>query len=156
MDEFLSIIPKEFVDEVGDHIVNARKSTPRKRSAKVPDAAVDECEKAHTAAKGEKKADNNRYSDRGWMSLVCRHDIPLFFANIDTPGEQQKYPVSLIMWLFGLLPSNATVAVLYDISCILDRSVNTVSRLTYLTLYCNSFCDSSTSSLQRCLTAFYS
>jgi hypothetical protein len=57
------------------------------------------------------------------MALVCRHDIPLFLVNIDTPGEQQKYVVTLIEHLFTLLPSNATVAVLYDVACVLDRSL---------------------------------
>jgi hypothetical protein len=61
------------------------------------------------------------------MALVCRHDIPLFLANIDTPGEQQKYTVALIEHLFSLLPSHATVASLYDVGCVLDRSLKLVS-----------------------------
>ncbi len=123
------IIPKSFVDAVGDLIQNARKSPSKKRNPKVPDAAVDECEKSHDAADGDKKSTSNegRYDDMGWMSLVCRHDIPLFFANIDTPGEQQKYSIALILWFFELIPSHATTTVLYDIGCVLDRSVQMVS-----------------------------
>ncbi len=60
------------------------------------------------------------------MALVCRHDIPLFFANIDTPGEQQKFAVSLIQKLFEHLPPSATVTILYDVGCVLDRSISLV------------------------------
>ena len=63
----------------------------------------------------------------GWMSLICRHDIPLFFANIDTPGEQQKYAVALITWFSKFVPSRSTITVLYDIGCVLDRSIQMVS-----------------------------
>ncbi|KJA14936.1 hypothetical protein HYPSUDRAFT_412056 [Hypholoma sublateritium FD-334 SS-4] len=120
------VIPKSFVDCVGDTILQARKSPSKSRNPKVPDSAVDECEKSHDAADGDKKksaSHQGRYDDMGWMSLVCRHDIPLFFANIDTPGEQQKYAIALILWFFSRIPQNATVTVLYDIGCVLDRSV---------------------------------
>lgn len=66
------------------------------------------------------------------MALLCRHDIPLFFANIDTPGEQQKYAVALIEHFFSFLPPNATVAVLYDVGCVVDRSANLVSSMPQL------------------------
>ncbi|PPQ76972.1 hypothetical protein CVT26_007834 [Gymnopilus dilepis] len=56
------------------------------------------------------------------MSLICRHDIPIFFANIDTPGEQQKYAVALIKWFFQFVPKHATAVVLYDVGCVIDRS----------------------------------
>ena len=122
------IIPKSFVDDVGNRILQARKKPPKNRNPKVPDSAVDECERSHDAADGDKKKSHHgRYDDMGWMSLVCRHDIPLFFANIDTPGEQQKYAVALILWFFSRIPPNATVTVLYDIGCILDRSIQMVS-----------------------------
>ncbi|KJA22000.1 hypothetical protein HYPSUDRAFT_67307 [Hypholoma sublateritium FD-334 SS-4] len=119
------IIPKEYVDRIGDLIINARKKTPKKRTSQVPDEAIDECEESYEAAEGDKKRNHaeNRYSDMGWMSLICRHDIPLFFANIDTPGEQQKYAVALITWFSKFIPSHSTMTVLYDIGCVLDRSV---------------------------------
>jgi len=69
----------------------------------------------------------DNFDDTGLMALICRHDIPLFFANIDTPGEQQKYSVALIRHLFSLLPSQATVVVLYDVGCVLARSLTCVS-----------------------------
>ena len=50
----------------------------------------------------------------------------LAFANIDTPGEQQKYSVALLEYLFSMLPGDATVVAFYDIACVLDRSTNKV------------------------------
>jgi hypothetical protein len=99
----------------------------------VPDSAIDDCERSHEAANGRKqKADADQFDDTGVMGLICRHDIPLFFANIDTPGEQQKYAVSLIEHLYSLLPSSATICVLYDVGCVLDRSTEIVSeKFTY-------------------------
>jgi hypothetical protein len=129
------IIPKEFVDQVGEWILEARKAPPQQRMPKVPDAAVDDCEHSYEAADGDKKAiaaGSLRYDDRGWMSLICRHDIPIFFANIDTPGEQQKYAVALILWLHQGIPSQATTVFLYDIGCVLDRSLSLVSFLLFL------------------------
>ncbi|PPR07291.1 hypothetical protein CVT24_007353 [Panaeolus cyanescens] len=128
------IIPPEFVNSVGEEIDRARKKAPKTvEKPKVPSSAVDECEKSYEAANGDKKKaaeGNNRFDSHGLMSLVCRHDIPLFFANIDTPGEQQKYSVALIRWLFKLIPTNATVTVLYDIGCVLDRSIELYDILT--------------------------
>jgi hypothetical protein len=64
-----------------------------------------------------------KFDDGGQMAPVCRHNIPLFLANIDTPGEQQKYSVALFEHLFSLMPSHATLVGLYDIGCVLDRSL---------------------------------
>ncbi|KAF8219110.1 hypothetical protein L208DRAFT_1383114 [Tricholoma matsutake] len=58
------------------------------------------------------KMNMEKFDDGGQMALVCRHDIPLFFANIDTPGEQQN-----------LLPPEASTQVLYDVGCLLDRTL---------------------------------
>ena len=124
------IIPKGFVDQVGEHISEARKLPAKLRKSQVPNEAVDECQSSYDAANGDKKkasTDGPRYDAQGWMSLICRHDIPLFFANIDTPGEQQKYAVALIQWFFQFVPASATVTVLYDVGCVLHRSVKLVS-----------------------------
>ena len=109
----------------------ARKSGKKaRRPPKVPDEAVDACENSFEAAdEKQAKAHGKRFDDTGLMALVCRHDIPLFFANIDSPGEQQKYAVALIEQLLKFIPSNATVLVLYDIGCVLERSLNLVSLL---------------------------
>jgi len=63
----------------------------------------------------------DKFDDTGMMALVCRHDIPLFLANVDTPGEQQKYAAALLEHFYTLIPPKATVASLYDIGCVLDR-----------------------------------
>ncbi|KAG2047414.1 hypothetical protein BDR06DRAFT_95185, partial [Suillus hirtellus] len=81
------------------------------------------------------------FDDTGIMALICRHDIPLFFANINSPGEQQKYSVALLEHLFSLIPSYATVVALYDVGCVLARSLSKydilphsiVSRLRFAT-----------------------
>jgi hypothetical protein len=135
-------LTKEHVDSVGRCIVAARGKPPKARKpAKVPDEAVNDCEEGHDSGSGSTmKTNMDHYDDGGVMALVCRHDVPLFLANIDTPGEQQKYAVSLIEHLFTHLPPTATVTVLYDVGCVLDRSLNLVSTqslyrpLTYLTL----------------------
>ncbi|EED78101.1 predicted protein, partial [Postia placenta Mad-698-R] len=107
-------IPKAQVDECGRRIIAARNKPPRPSCApKVPAHIVDECEKSYEAADEKKvKTSANRFNDTGVMALICRHDIPIFLANIDTPGEQQKYAIALLEHLFTFLPPNATVAAL--------------------------------------------
>lgn len=100
---------------------------PQLRQPIVPDEAVNKCEASHTAGKGSNvKTNMDRFDDGGLMALVCRHDIPIFLANIDTPGEQQKYAVAMIKHLFEHIPPHATLFLLYDIGCVLDRSLHTV------------------------------
>ena len=116
---------------MGEVIICARQSPTKRKNSKrkVPDEAIDGCEQAYEVANGDKKKatmGNIRYDDYGWMSLVCRHDIPLFFANIDTPGEQQKYVMALILWFVKHIPKNSTASVLYDVTCVVDRSVQKV------------------------------
>ncbi|KAG2008006.1 hypothetical protein CC2G_013483 [Coprinopsis cinerea AmutBmut pab1-1] len=119
-------LPKAYVDKVGNHIDLVRDNQPKARDPKVPDEAVDECEDGHIAGKGTNvKTSTQMYDDTGTMALVCRHDVPLFLANIDTPGEQQKYGVALVKKLYSLLPKDATVDVFYDVACVLDRSLET-------------------------------
>lgn len=122
-------IPKEQVDRVGARIEQMRKKPPRKAcQLKVPDEAVDECESGHTAGSGSTvKTNMEKFDDSGLMMLGCRHDIPLFFANIDSPREQQKYGVALLEHLFTLLPIGANVVAFYDVGCVLDRSLQLVS-----------------------------
>ncbi|KAF8229912.1 hypothetical protein L208DRAFT_1423974 [Tricholoma matsutake] len=72
--------------------------------------AVDECKSSHTFGSGSNSKTNmDKFDDGGLMALVCCHDIPLFLANINMPGEQQKYV--------------ATVHALYDVGCVLDQSL---------------------------------
>ncbi|KAI0628590.1 hypothetical protein C8Q77DRAFT_1067705 [Trametes polyzona] len=117
-------VPKDEVDAAGVRITAARKKPARSYESQVPEAALDECEKSYDAADEKKeKTHGKKFDDTGLMALVCRHDVVLFLANIDTPGEQQKYAVALLDKLFEHLPDAATVAAFYDIGCVLDRSV---------------------------------
>ncbi|KAJ7593150.1 hypothetical protein C8J56DRAFT_780606, partial [Mycena floridula] len=118
------ILSKEYVDAIGERLDKAHNRPPREYQCPVPDEAVDACRDAHHAAKGDHKYGNKSpFDDKGLMALVCRHDIPLFLANIDSPGEQQKYGVALLELFFHLIPPSATVAAFYDIGCVLSRSV---------------------------------
>lgn len=95
----------------------------KNRGKKVPRHAVKGCERSHAAGSGSNvKTQMDQFDDAGLMAAVCRHDIPLFVCNIDTPGEQQKYAVALIKHVMSLIPDEATVSVLYDVGCVLDRS----------------------------------
>jgi len=120
-------IPKTQVDAIGRHIVHAHQRPTEPSQSTVPDKAIDQCEASYEAADGHKqKAAMDNFDDTRVMALICHHDIPLFFANIDMPGEQQKYSIALIDHLFSLLPSQANVVVLYDVGCVLDRSLSKV------------------------------
>lgn len=117
-------LQKTFVNGIGRQIDVLHKRPPRTYASLIPDEAVDQCETAYEAADGKKqKAAMDNFDDTGIMALICRHDIPLFFANIDSPGEQQKYSVALLQHLFSLLPHQATVVALYDVGCVLARSL---------------------------------
>ncbi|KAG2046020.1 hypothetical protein BDR06DRAFT_985702 [Suillus hirtellus] len=137
------------VDNVGRHILLQRKCAPRIcTSLVVPDEAIDQCEHSYEATDGKKqKAAMDSFDDTGVMALICRHDILLFFANIDSPGEQQKYAVALIEHLFTLLPQEATVITLYDVGCVLSRSLSqydilpksVTSRLRFATMAMHAY-----------------
>ncbi|KAF8325668.1 uncharacterized protein EI90DRAFT_3235318 [Cantharellus anzutake] len=40
-----------------------------------------------------------------------------------TPGERQHFSVAMLIALSCQLPSNATIGLMYDVGCVLDRSV---------------------------------
>ncbi|KAG7087086.1 hypothetical protein E1B28_013068 [Marasmius oreades] len=123
-------LSKSYVDDVGERVTAARQKPPRPRNPKVPDESIDQCRESYYAAKGESKHGASEiFRERGLMGLVCRHDVPLLVASIDTPGEQQKYAVALLERLFSLVPESATVVTLYDIGCVLDRSRSTYALL---------------------------
>ena len=125
-------LSKQQVDEMGAHIEKQWKKLHKTREQVVPDDVIDSCEASYEAANGKKqKASMDSFDDTGLMALICHHDIPLFFANIDTPGEQQKYVLALISHLFALLPSQAMVVTLYDIGCVVERSLSIVSQFVH-------------------------
>ncbi|TFK54454.1 hypothetical protein OE88DRAFT_1624486 [Heliocybe sulcata] len=118
-------ISKVQVDSMGA-LIDAQRKKPPSRSyvPKVPNEAVDSCERGHDAADEHKtKTNKDIFDDTGVMALVCRHDVPIFLANIDTPGEQQKYALALISHLFAYLPARALIRVLYDVACVVERSI---------------------------------
>ncbi|KZP10137.1 hypothetical protein FIBSPDRAFT_758810 [Athelia psychrophila] len=117
------LVSKEKVDAMGIHIEKLRSRKPRDFQLPVPEAVLDKCASAFTAANGSiPKADSSTFDDTGLMALCCRHDIPLLLANIDTPGEQQKYAFALLVEFFGMLPEVATCVALYDVGCTTDVS----------------------------------
>lgn len=155
--EPIHLIRKAEVDAVGARIDEER---PRKVKPvpTVPDEAIELCQEAHTAGTGSTTKTNMEKFDIGGLgALVCRHDIPIFVTNIDSPGEQQKYAVAALEKLFSMLPSNATAVILYDVGCVLDKSMTHVSA-------CNVYCrclfknahHTSTSSFQTVSLSAYS
>ena len=131
-DETCIFLSGEDISSARSHVTKARHtakaSTLRRQSNSVPDGAITECQESHRAANTRQGdgPDNHKYRSKGLMGAVCRHDIPLFMCNIRTPGEQQHYPIALIIALFKELPPNATVGLLYDIGCVLDLSISKV------------------------------
>ncbi|KAK1225825.1 hypothetical protein PQX77_011236 [Marasmius sp. AFHP31] len=118
-------LSKEFVDGIGERIAAARQAPPKARSMPLSDDVVDSDRDAYKAARSDgQKRSNEIFDENGVMALVCRHDIPLFVASIDTPSERQTHAVALLQALFDMLAPGATVAGLYDIACVLDRSLN--------------------------------
>ncbi|EGN93353.1 hypothetical protein SERLA73DRAFT_163496 [Serpula lacrymans var. lacrymans S7.3] len=112
---------KAQVDAVGHKIDKQRKRPPKPYILAVPSEAIDHCENAYEAADGKKqKAVVDSFDATSVMALICCHDIPLYFANINTFGEQQKYAVALLELLFSLIPPQATVAALYHVGCVLN------------------------------------
>ena len=121
-------VDKEDVDRAGDRLEEAHGKQKAGYQSHVPEKALDQCEKSFHAARGDKETKTSEmFDDRGLVVMVCRHDIPLFLANVDTPGEQHKYAITLIERLFDHLPPQATVTGFYDIGCLIDRSIRKVN-----------------------------
>lgn len=150
-------ISKAKVDAVGERITAARKRPARRYTSKLPEEAVDACERSFLAAdESAAKTKGSKFDDTGLTALVCRHDIPLFLCNVDTPGEQQKYSITLVEELFENIPDTATVTVLYDIGCVLDRSIQKVGSKIYpASYYTNSPMAFSIDFLKRALSNGY-
>lgn len=120
-----------------EEIRDARQHVEAKRSSKtsqtgrkfssVPSGALDECRDSHHAAQERAdEEDNGKFASKGIMAMVCRHDIPLFLCDIQSPGERQYFAIALLRRLASKLPPSATIGVLYDIGCHLDRSIGLV------------------------------
>lgn len=105
-------------EETGDTSVDSTEP-----GMKVPRSALDGCNDSFKAAdENRTKASTKFFADTGVMALLCRHDRVLFLANMKTAGERQYFAVALLIKLFKSLPKGATVGVMYDIACQLERS----------------------------------
>lgn len=90
---------------------------------KVPKSTLDGCQESFKAADEKRtKASTTFFADTGIMALLCRHDRVLFLANMKTAGERQYFAIALLLKLFKYLPKDASVGVMYDIACQLERS----------------------------------
>ncbi|KAJ3833055.1 hypothetical protein F5878DRAFT_507220, partial [Lentinula raphanica] len=90
---------------------------------RVPNSVLDGCLASFTAADEARIKGSTRFFDvTANMTLLCRHDRPLFSVNIDTAGEGQHLVFALLSKLFEHLPSHVEVRFLYDIGCQLHRS----------------------------------
>ncbi|KAG6804870.1 hypothetical protein H0H92_001911, partial [Tricholoma furcatifolium] len=109
------LLAKSDVDAVGVRIDQVCRKPPKQRKPKVPDEAVNECEATHVSgSSSNSKTNMDKFDDSGVMALVCCHNIPIFLANINTPGEQQKYAFALIERVMAFLPLDTNLVVLYD------------------------------------------
>ncbi|KAF8321016.1 uncharacterized protein EI90DRAFT_2848299, partial [Cantharellus anzutake] len=118
------------IEEAARHISDARAasrgcSEVSRPSSLVPDGAIDECEESHRATKRGKQSASktDTFRSKGLMATVCRHDIPLFLCDVRTLGEQQHFSIAMLLALSRQLPSNATIGLMYDVGCVLDRSI---------------------------------
>ncbi|KAE8214830.1 hypothetical protein CF319_g9063, partial [Tilletia indica] len=70
------------------------------------------------AADLSNKSGTTPYEINGVMRACCRHDIPLVFCDIDTPGERHHYAVALIRSIASAIgPNLIHLGVAYDIGC---------------------------------------
>jgi hypothetical protein len=114
------------------HIVEqARPQHERATQSHLSGGTLDDCEKTFIAAQGHiAKTNNAIFADTALMALVCRHDRPLFLANMTSAGERQYYALALIKALLQQLPTEWNVGLLYDIACQLERSMRKVRSFT--------------------------
>ena len=132
-DETCIFLSQQEIQEAANHLAACQAisatSSSHHHSRLVPDGAIDGCQESHRAASACQSADSNEgiYRSKGLMGAVCQHDIPLFLCDIRSAGKGQKYPIALIVALSRQLPPNATIGLLYDIGCVLDRSIAKVS-----------------------------
>ena len=124
---FLSV---KDVESMKHAVEYARPSDPKANArswARLPDDTLDDCEKAFTAAQGHiAKSNNTIFADTALMAILCRHDRPLFLANMTSAGERQYYALALIRALFRHLPDDWVMGLLYDVACQLERSMHKV------------------------------
>jgi Kyakuja-Dileera-Zisupton transposase len=93
----------------------------------LPNSVVNGCETSFIAAnKNQEKGSPGSFASTGLMTLNCCHDRVLRMVNLTTAGEQQYYAIALLTSLFKELPSWWKMGILYDIACVLHRSMSRV------------------------------
>ena len=91
---------------------------------KAPNSALDGCKESYISADDTQwNASAKYFKDMGLAAMVCKHDIPLFWANIYMAGEGHFYAYALIDELMQHLPPSWRVGIHYDIGCTIHRSV---------------------------------
>jgi Kyakuja-Dileera-Zisupton transposase len=115
---------KRKAHEVDDDTSNPLEDDTVEPGLDVPNSVLDGCEKSFIAADGDRiKASTQYFDDTGVMACLCRHDQPLYLANMRTAGEKQFYAFALMDALLRELPSHWRVGLLYDIACQIHRSL---------------------------------
>jgi hypothetical protein len=121
----------EEVENAKDHVAKCRAQNLRtqhgRASHPIPAQVLDDCEQSYKAAqeKSQRQADSV-YRVKGVMALVCAHDVPMLLCNVDDFGEPRHLAVALLQKLGTMLPSQATLGVMYDIADQLDRTIGKV------------------------------
>ncbi|KZP01281.1 hypothetical protein CALVIDRAFT_456347, partial [Calocera viscosa TUFC12733] len=93
-------------------------------AVQLDDEVLNRCEESFRASdQDRRRSQAKNYAVHGIIGIVCRHDIPLFVANLTDPGERHHYTVALLRKVMQQLPPTATLGVLYDIGCQLDRAI---------------------------------
>ncbi|KAF9504260.1 hypothetical protein BS47DRAFT_1368918 [Hydnum rufescens UP504] len=94
------------------------------RNLNMPNSTYRACGESFIAADGDQiKALTQYFSDTGVLAMLCRHDIPIFMANMWTAGEKQFYVFALLDALIKHLPHCWRIGALYDIGCQIDQSL---------------------------------
>jgi hypothetical protein len=90
---------------------------------KVPRSALDGCESSFKAADDRRQKGSTQFFDTtAIMGLLCRHDRPLWLANMTSAGEKQHYVLALVDEFFQNVPTWFRIGILYDIGCQLHRT----------------------------------
>ncbi|KAJ6553265.1 hypothetical protein B0H19DRAFT_1377852 [Mycena capillaripes] len=118
-------IPQCDLDAVASKITQARDNPRTNVRPPIPQDAIDGCEATFEAANEKaQRGDPKRYDATGIFLMTCRHGQILFFCNIYTPGEQQRYIVASLVELARQLPPQATILQAYDIGCVVAHSLD--------------------------------
>ncbi|KAF7372519.1 hypothetical protein MVEN_00113800 [Mycena venus] len=105
---------KHKVDALAQKINNTRKRPANKAKPFMPQE--------------KRKANLKRYDASGVFVMTCHHGQVIFLCNVDTPGEQQQYIITMLEEVFSMLPPHATVLQAYDVGCVTDHSLNLSNR----------------------------